>query len=97
MTVPESVHSDPEIQAEWEYAAAALARIVRPYMQEAFVGDVVERFMRGLRARGWKPPLKPRELPQPPPADPAATAALGAQRVREELDAALGRPDQEGQ
>ncbi|WP_066374145.1 hypothetical protein [Herbidospora mongoliensis] len=95
---PESAHTDPEIQAAWKEAREGLALMLRPYVQAAFVQDLASRYVEGLKLRGWRPPLPGQPLrPTPPPADPAATSQRGAQRAREELEAALGLDhDQEG-
>jgi hypothetical protein len=63
-------HVDPEIEAEWDRAAKALERRLRPYVQDLLRWDLARDFIRTLAAEGFRPPLRP-----PRPARPTGAAA----------------------
>lgn len=52
--------TDPDIQAAWDTARAALAELLRPYVQHHLVDDLARQYVAGhLAATGWRPPLGP--------------------------------------
>lgn len=68
---------DPDIQARWDDLRRGLADMLRPYVQQQVLDDLVRRAVAELIAGpGWKPPLR---LPPPVIRDARVRHALAAE------------------
>ncbi len=88
-----STHTDEEIQAQWDRAARALEKRLRPYMQDLIRADFARQFIRDMATQGFRPPLRP-PRPQQTAAPPSGTR-LPAEYLAAKA-ATLGHADQEG-
>ncbi len=78
-------HADPDIQEQWDRAARALDKWLRPYVQDQIRWDLARGFVYSMAEQGFRPPLRPPKRATVDPEAARVAAARGAELARQSL------------